>query len=104
MSPSRNRRARPRLSVLTLEDRLAPAVDTGISSAGGSWPTGGNWDLGHAPAPGDDAVIAGLSGSAVVTHSSGTDTIHGLTLNSPLSLTGGSLAVTSTGSVNSTLT
>jgi uncharacterized membrane protein YgdD (TMEM256/DUF423 family) len=103
MSPSRSRRSRPRLTVQTLETRLAPATDTWINPAGGSWATGSNWDLGHAPAPGDDAVITGLDGGALVTHLAGTDTIHGLTQNGGLSLTGGSLTVTGTGTVNATL-
>jgi uncharacterized membrane protein YgdD (TMEM256/DUF423 family) len=102
MPSPRTRRRRPRLHVLGLEERLAPATDTWLTAAGGAWSDGTNWSLSHPPTSADDAVI-NLSG-AVVTHASGNDTVHNLTLNGSLFLTGGSLAVTGTGSVAGSLT
>jgi hypothetical protein len=81
-----------------LEDRIAPSVVNWIGGSG-DWENASNWQdattgMNHVPGPNDDAVInvAGIS----VTHSTGADTVKSLTLNDPLSLTGGTLTVTGT--------
>ena len=66
------------------------------------WSDALNW-TGGAPGAGDSALI---SGTFAVNHSSGTDTILGLTVNSgnSLAISGGSLAVTGATSVGGVLT
>ena len=89
-----------------LESRFAPATDSWITAAGGDWSNAASWSLGHAPASGDDVVVTGLNSGAVVTHSSGTDTIRILTLGGNLTLSGGSLTITTSATLQggSTLT
>jgi RHS repeat-associated protein len=76
-----------------LEDRLLPSTVTWVGGSG-DWSNPSNWSDGtinRLPGPQDDAIInvQGIS----VTHGSGSDTVQSLTVNDPLSLTGGTLAV-----------
>src|SRR5262249_42557833 len=87
----RPRRAVPRLEYL--EDRILLTTDFFINPLGGAWPDGGNWSLGAPPAASQDATVTPGAGVAV-THSSGTDTVHSLTSDGSLLVSGGSLAVT----------
>ena len=59
--PRSRNRCKPLLELL--EDRLAPATVTWINANGGDWASGSNWNTGHAPSAGDDAVITGLNGA-----------------------------------------
>jgi hypothetical protein len=61
-----------------LEDRVLLATVSWINAAGGSWNTPANWSGGALPGPNDDVVID-LAGAIVITHATGTDTIHSLT-------------------------
>ena len=102
MRSSRNNRSRLRLSLQTLESRVAPATDTFTNLAGGTWATGSNWSLNNPPQTGDDAVITGLNAGAVVTLlSGGTTIIHGLELDAGnwLTLQTGNLTITNSGAI-----
>jgi hypothetical protein len=69
---------------------------TWVGGSTGDWSVGSNWSGGAPPGSGDDVVI----GSGVnVTHSTGTDTIHRLTVSTGLTITGGSLSVNAAGTV-----
>ncbi len=66
-----------------------------INPAGGNWGVAANWDAGRVPGAGDDVTI-NMPG-ATITHSTGTDSVHSLTLtNGTLALSGGILQNIST--------
>ena len=68
-----------------------------VGPSSGDWATASNWSSAVLPGPGDDVTI----GSGVtVTHSSGSDSVHSLTVSGSLVLSGGSLAVAATSSVS----
>src|SRR4051794_57529 len=81
-SPRVGRKAFPysTLRLEALEERVVPTTNTWITLSGGDWATGSNWSLGHSPLSTEDAVIPALNSGASVTHLTGTDTVHGLTL------------------------
>jgi hypothetical protein len=69
----------------------------------GDWETASNWSGGIVPGP-DDDVIIDVPGNITVTHETGSDSVHSLTNNQNLVLSGGSsLAVTDTFSENGSL-
>jgi hypothetical protein len=96
-------RERARLRLEALEERAVPATVTWINPSSGNWADGSNWSTGHAPGSSDDVVID--QPGVTVTHSSGNDTVHSLVegSSSDIDLTGGSLAFTTTFTVNGTL-
>ena len=77
----------------TLEDRLAPAAFIWNNKSGGDWETQSNWTPNGLPGANDDVTITGLNSGASVTHSTGTDSVHNVTLGTNLTLSGGSLTV-----------
>ena len=90
---------RPRLE--TLEARVLPATVNWINPAGGDWDTPGDWSTGVLPGAGDDVVID-LPGqnTFAVTHSANVaDTVHSLTSNDGLVVSGGSLSVAAASTV-----
>src|SRR5450631_1276400 len=69
-------------------------------SSNGDWSETAPWG-GSLPQPGDDVVVAG---SGTLTHSTGDDTVHNMTLDETLVVTGGSITTTGALSVqNATL-
>src|SRR3954463_16437049 len=76
-----------------LEHRVVPVTNMWTTPAGGDWSNPANWNQGHVPLSSEDVVIPSLNTGAVVTHSTGTDTINNLTVGGSLTLTGGSLTV-----------
>ena len=76
-----------------LEDRRMMATISWINAIGGSWNNAANWSGGALPGPSDDVVID-IAGVNTITHSSGIDTIHSLTSQEILALSGGTLKVT----------
>ncbi len=70
-------------------------------STGGSWSTAANWDLGHIPQNGDVACASGVTGT--ITYSTGTTSLSELRLSAPLSITGGTLALTDTSATGNTV-
>ncbi len=83
---------RSRLQLLDLEQRVLLSVVIWKNLAGGDWSVAGNWDLGRLPGPTDDVLIPNL-GFFSVTHARGSDTVHSLTADRPLILSGGTLTV-----------
>jgi hypothetical protein len=92
---------RPRLEVL--EDRTLPAQVFWTNPAGGDWSLGSNWSSGFKPTANDDVVID-VAGNVTVTHSTGNDAIHSLLSNDAFVLSGGSLDLATTSTLNSTIT
>ncbi len=89
----------PRLE--TLEARVLPATVNWINPAGGDWDTPGDWSTGVLPGAGDDVVID-LPGqnTFAVTHSANVaDTVHSLTSDDGLIVSGGSLSVAAASTV-----
>ena len=78
-----------------LEDRRLLATVTWVGAAGGAWNVGSNWSGGNLPGASDDVVID-IAGANPITHSGGSDTIHSLTSQETLVLSGGTLKVTGT--------
>ena len=77
------------------------------ASGGLDWSVPGNWSMGALPSASDTALISTGSGiSYAVTHSTGTDNIAVLTINSgnSLDVSGGSLAVSGVTTVGGGLT
>jgi hypothetical protein len=106
-SATRSCRARRpgRLWLECLEDRTLPSVVNWIGGSG-NWNDINHWldattGTNHTPTASDDAIIdvAGVT----VTHGSGTDTVHSLSSNEPLLLSGGSLTLAADSTLNSTL-
>src|SRR6266851_3581588 len=95
-------RSSTRLSLEALEDRILLTTDIFTNPLGGSWVTGSNWSLGAPPTATQDAVVSPTGIGAVVTHTSGLDTIHSLTSNGSLLISGGS-GVTVTGDLSGTV-
>jgi hypothetical protein len=91
---------RPALEAL--EDRCLPSAVFWTNSAGGSWSTPSNWSTGALPGPNDDVFIE-VGGSAVITHSSGNDSIRSLTSSNALTVSGGTLNLNTTSYIFNTL-
>ena len=89
--PGRSRRLRSRLIFETLEERCLLSGVSWINPAGGAWEVADNWrdDQGvhRLPTATDDVQIY-QPGSIVITHSTGDDTIHSLTSNQSLTISG----------------
>src|SRR5438445_13017753 len=88
-----------RLWVEQLEERALLSVVNWINPAGGDWATAANWSTGALPGVGDDVVID-VPKNITVTHSSGTDTVHSLTSQKILLLSGGSLGLATASKMN----
>ena len=90
---------RPRLEAL--EDRVVPSTVTWVHSGDGDWGVGANWSGGTTPGANDDVVI---NLDLTVTHSAGADSVRSLTVSKgALALTGGSVAFSSTATVDGAL-
>src|SRR5262249_34937962 len=87
-----------------LEDRCVPAAVAWTGGAGNfDWDNAANWDAGRVPIAGDDAYIntAGIT----VVHSAGVDdAVISLHSQAALYLSGGSLSVASTSTIDSDFT
>lgn len=100
---SRHAKARcggPRLRVRSFEERVLLSTVTWVGPAtGGDWSQASNWSSGVLPGPQDDAV---LPANVAITHSGGSDMIHGLTTGGgdSLSVTGGNMAISSDSTIN----
>jgi fibronectin-binding autotransporter adhesin len=82
-----------------LGSRILLDADHWIAPAGGLWSVAGNWDLGRAPGPADDAII-GPTGGPVI-HDPSTDSIHSLTLATTLQVSGTMLTISDSATVAS---
>ncbi|MGK0185381.1 MAG: hypothetical protein ACI9R3_001158 [Verrucomicrobiales bacterium] len=89
------------LFVSTFE--VAEATAVFVTSEGGDWNTGSNWDSGTVP-DADDDVLLDLPAGAEVTFSSGESTIRNLTGKTPVTVTGGILEVTDSIRLDAALT
>ena len=92
-----SRRRRPRFEVL--ESRQLLSQIQWATASGSAWDVGSNWKGGNVPGPADDAVIS-IAISSPVVISTGTQTVHSVTSTDPISITGGSLAVTANSSLS----
>ena len=92
-----------RLFLEPLEERVLLTA-TWKNPAGGDWSVPSNWTSGTVPGVNDDVVIDVPSALVTITHSSGTDTVKSLVSNENLTLSGGSLTVTTTVQVAGTFT
>src|SRR5262249_48130556 len=85
-----------------LEQRFLPNSTVWTGAAGDSnWHTALNWSTGSVPGPADDAVIP--AGFATIEFLSGSDLIHSLVADSPLTISGGSLSLASNSTIAATL-
>jgi hypothetical protein len=88
-----------RLHIEFLEDRTVPSTVTWVNPSGGDWGTAANWSDGSTnrlPGPNDDVVI-NQPGAVTITHSQNVaDAVHSLTAADPLTLSAGSLTVSTT--------
>ena len=80
-------------SALALVDNPGSITWTGNVST--NWATTGNWDLNRLPNSTDDVFIPSGAMNSVV-HSSGADAILSLTTSKPLTLSGGTVAISGT--------
>jgi hypothetical protein len=86
-----SRRISPsRLSLESLEARISPVTDVSTNPLGGVWAVGSNWSLNAPPTSAQGAAVAPVSG-VTVSHASGIDTVHSLTSDGSLVISGGSL-------------
>src|SRR5689334_16539364 len=95
-SPGSRLRVRSRAAFFErLEERALLSAVSWINASGGSWNVTANWSGNAVPRASDDVTID-LPGTVTITHSAGSDTIHSLTSQESLSLSGGTLTVTGT--------
>jgi len=85
-----------------LEDRTLLSTISWINTSGGDWDMPANWSGSVVPTSTDDVVI-NLPG-ITVTHGSGTDSVNSVTSQDPILLNGGSLAIASASTINNSLT
>ena len=76
-----------------LEERSLLSTNYWTNSSGGDWANSSNWSLAAVPVSGDDVVI-NLAGNFTVSLTSGSSTIHSLSVSNTLVLDGGSLTST----------
>jgi len=98
----RPRRRPQRLALEILEDRVTPSTVSWINPSGGDWDTGSNWNTGKIPGASDDVVI-NIPGqnTFTVTHSgSATDVVNSLTSQDALVVSGGSLSLAASSTVD----
>src|SRR5262249_43392181 len=105
--PDRSRdRARSRsrrLRFERMEERtLLSAVSWTGQAGDNNWDTPGNWSTANIPAAADDVTI---TIAATVKHStSAVDSVHSLTSNQPITLSGGTISIAASSSIHNTLT
>src|SRR5262249_43137880 len=87
----------------TPPDRPLPSVVHWVNPAGGDWSNPTNWSTGRLPGLLDDVVID-VPGGVTITHSTGEDTVHSLTCEDNLILSGGTLALISASVIDGTFT
>ena len=72
------------------------------TGASGDWGAPANWSTGASPGPSDDVMIP-AGPSVTVTHSTGSDTVNSVVSYQQLTLSGGSLAISSTLQIDNSL-
>ena len=91
------KRLRSFLALESLEERVVPTAITWKNPNGGNWDLGSNWVGGVAPGSGDTAVIDTAGTATITIQSSDNIQVESVTTNGnvTLSISGGSLEVTS---------
>ena len=96
-SPPRAPRFRPHLE--SLEDRAVPATVLWVNPSGGDWDVGSNWSTGQVPTKSDRVVVA-LPG-VTITHSQNVaDSVRSISGAQGLVVSGGSLNITNSFTLN----
>jgi hypothetical protein len=80
---------------------ISPYSVTWVNPKGGNWSDPANWDTGHVPGASDNVLID-VPGNVAITYDKGNTTIQSLVSDNPLTITGGTLAVTGSIQVNNT--
>ena len=93
---------RPRIEVLE-QRQLLSAVDW-FATTSGDWNNPNNWSTGQVPGPNDDVVINVSGATPTVTIDSDNQSVHSLTADDPLVLSGGSLSVGSQSTISGPFT
>src|SRR5262249_40948959 len=101
-APRRPANVKPWAEVL--EDRLLLATVTWNVDANGFWDVASNWGTGVVPGAGDDVVIDRGTANPIVTIRSGAQSVHSLTSNEALVISGGSLTEAAASAMNNGLT
>src|SRR5947209_5997924 len=68
-------------------------TDTYVNNAGGLWSESANWSLSAPPTSGQDAVVS-IGQNGAINHNAGFDTVHTLTSDGSLTISGGTVFVT----------
>ena len=98
---SRSAFRRRRLPTLELlEERQLLATVNWVSTSSGDWNVASNWSTHAVPGSGDDVVINVSGATPSITISAGTELVHSIAASDPLSITGGSLTVTSASTIS----
>jgi phage baseplate assembly protein gpV len=95
----RGSRKLKQLTVEVLEPRQLLSVSW-ISKTSGNWNLGSNWSTGTVPGPGDDVVINVFGASPTVTISSNVESVHSITTDDPLDISGGGLTVAASSTIS----
>jgi hypothetical protein len=99
----RRRPRRPcRARLEWLEERVLLSTVDWKNPAGGDWDVPANWSTGQVPGASDDVVID-LAGITVTHSSTASDSIHSLTSQDALTISGGSLSVASNSVIGNNL-
>ena len=83
-----------------LEPRQLLATVNWISATSGSWDAAANWSTNAVPGTNDDVVINVSGATPTVTISSNVESIHSITADDPLAISGGSLSVAANSSIS----
>ncbi len=98
--PNRSKSCRPRIEWMETRTLLSPVTWTG-DGGDNNWDTPANWSTDSVPGMGDDVTI---DVEANVVHSDNvTDSINSLTSTEPLTISGGTLSIAATSTIDSTL-
>ncbi len=79
---------------------ISPVTVNWISTASGNWNVGSNWSTGVVPTSNEAVVINVAGATPTITISSGSESVYSIAASDPLSITGGSLTVTSASTIS----
>ena len=79
---------------------ISPATVDWVSTASGNWNVGSNWSTGTVPTSNEEVIINVPGATPTITISSGSDSVYSIAASDPLSITGGSLTVTSASTIS----
>ena len=79
---------------------ISPITVNWVGTASGNWNVGSNWSTGVVPTSNEEVIINVPGATPTITISSGALSVYSIMASDPISITGGSLAVTSASTIS----